>query len=1304
MKTRYLSVYILLALLFLISPIRIQAQLNPHASVTRGEKGVFYLLNGAVGSRDAAVSADGNYVSGDFTDGTKSIAGYIYDIAKDTTWITTPSVHLVSPDWYAGGSTIYKNGELLNVETRSGLDPSEQYAHTSIWAATPDLSKIMSLAYEQVEDPLTGEPMWVNFAYVVDGTSGKIIERVKPHWPMSTNPNIDNRAYGERVNGCNANGTILVGHSSLPGNFTNWSPVFWDLENDTSFSVGDPADLEGSLESTNNDGSVILGMASKKSILIHYDKAELSYTVEEIPYSPGKSFGILPGMSENGLVLFLQQSSGADPGSRQSYIYNMKDKSVTLLDDYIKELYGIEPPVPCFSASFISDDGRIISGWALQGGEDIPFLIIMDENQLFARPRNFYARQNLNTMQVELQWLAPMAGQYQLLGYNVYCDSVKLNEELIDASTCYFVQSSGIESGVHEYSVQAVYQEGVSDYADGSEILVVSDGGCLPVQTIGSDVRFNRYVEVFWDIPSSQKSNGVKDCWKSGNLYALDEGGVEGGQKSATVKSYYNKQIDLMRFNALNEYTISSAIVVGDRIYASDYNKNTISEYDYQSLNLIGTYEVEGVKCIYNMVHWNGKLYLASGNEEILEWDRASMSVSNRIKTKEGVSVRHLAYISELDGSKGGFAYGDWHSLHYCGRYGQTLDIEKTIDIDGLSISGTVYHEGLFYILSQSGSQKDELYVVDFSNKVYMGKKILSENSRVAGIEPVNGFIAGGMGLGILPDSTVALMTVLQFKSVGNHIAWWEIESAPDLLGYNLYRNGVRMNPEGEYIQGLSYADTILTPGVYVYTVEAVNKNGCSNMLETVKTEVSIAETGSCPGPEDLHAVESNHSVHLDWNYESEDGPRLVGFRVYRNDELLSDNLLDLKYDDYNLEKGNYVYRIEAYHENSCLSQDSIEIEVTYEGVGMPPSAFQVKLVDDNAGSPAVEASWDLPYFEEPLAIGYCQMPQRGVALQGYDSFYAVVGWDSSKLDMYRDLYLVGMEYFIGQDIKNITGLVYLNNELSYSKESSSRISENAWNTIMFDEYIPMDQPYEVVVGYKVEHEEGAQSVAVFDNGSSEEGYSDLISVDGQQWASISSMGYAHNWCINALVVKKRDLEMAKDALKKGEKTKLEVMRLGQFDLSLSEPVQVKRASSPSVKLQGFNFYRDDEKLNKEVLKDFSYRDENLEKGFHEYKVSAVYTDKEVECEPVLIDLGNLSNQKGGKCSHINVFPNPTVDRIYVKGQYTSVDIYTLTGTRVLHLDGTRKEIDLQGLTSGTYLIRFSLGEREVYVEKIVIG
>lgn len=80
------------------------------------------------------------------------------------------------------------------------------------------------------------------------------------------------------------------------------------------------------------------------------------------------------------------------------------------------------------------------------------------------------------------------------------------------------------------------------------------------------------------------------------------------------------------------------------------------------------------------------------------------------------------------------------------------------------------------------------------------------------------------------------------------------------LLGYNLYRNGSKIN--SGLINGTSYTDNSLPAGTYSYVVTAVYNEGESNGEGPVQVEVT---SGSLAAPTNLLANSNGANVNLNW-------------------------------------------------------------------------------------------------------------------------------------------------------------------------------------------------------------------------------------------------------------------------------------------------------------------------------------------------------------------------------------------------------------------------------------------------------
>jgi hypothetical protein len=1278
--------------------------------IMRGQRGKYIFFKEAAGIQLVYSSPDTRYIGGGRELDNNISIGFVYDIVSDSFFSTYPNSaqYIYSPNLYAGDNRIVKNGQVIPLDPVYHGTPSDYYESLGIWAATPNLDKFFVMGYNGLWDNPGNRIRMVNLMFVYD-SDGHVLDTIKPVWDMETEGESDvNAGYGERINACNSDGTVLVGHSCyVPGN-TNFTAAFWDLQNDTSFGMFESEEnCWGTLQAVNNDGSIIVGDIASKVWLIRYDRQAKSYTKEQIPYSPGMQYSLSSGISETGLILYVQQTSSAAIDSRETYLYNTADGEIIPLKDYCEELYGVEINYPTSTGMSISDNGRVITGWTYSNAIYYPYAIVLDSIQLYARPRNVAAKQLRGTSNISVTWQLPIKSMHTLTGFDVYRDGEKINSSLISESVKSY-EDIAVDAGVHNYSVKALYNDSVSDFSDEASVLVVEISGCLPVQKIESNVVYNRTVQVNWGLPSSQ----ISDIAAASGIAAKSAESASTVSASAQQKGgYVNNNLDIISMQEMKSYTSWSAIVVGDKLLVGENDRSGLKVYDAETYEFLETIDIDGVSNVYCMAVNGNNLYIANNTKTISIVNLTNMTLGNIISNRE-TNVLHIAYSPDLNGGSGGLYYGNAENLFSCNRMGLNRD---TIFMNSSTfvLSGTAYYDSALYMFSQTGKNNAQMLKFDVNTETVVWTKELNDYPKLSSLDK-DGFLPVGLTLCVLPDSTIALGGMISNSVEAKYFTLFELLSSPSIEGYNLYRDSVKLNDE--LIKGHYYEEDILSADTYTYTVEAVNSNGCRAMQDGVQTSVTIYPIGTCSGPRNLTADEIAHSAVLNWELP-EDQTGIVGFNIYKNGNKVADKIIDIKYIDFKIDTGHYTYVVEAFYQNSCVAADTVEITIKNEGEIMPPLNLAVtsEVVDSNANNGAgefnVSLTWDLPYFEAPLALGFSNIPYSGIALSG-TQMWAAIGWDRSQLDGYEDLYVIGMEYFIGTGIVTLDGFVFLNDTLVYMKRADEPVSEGSWNVILFDRQFSMNQPLEVALGYKVTYE-NSTSVAVMDLGP-KKGYSDLVSVDGVAWYNMQAvLGYDNNWCINALVVRKRDVQQVMQ--KNGAINIFSplVKRIGTNNSSIvSAPLSALSAAtdktaSATLRLNGFNIYRNDVQQNSSPETSLYYNDSGITGGDYSYRVSAVYNEgaEEVSSEPIVINLtgSGLGIEERAKEILISAYPNPANQVFYVNGDYKSLQITDLTGVTVKKQKNAVNSVYIGDLSAGTYLLRFTLHDSSVVVKKLVV-
>ncbi|MDE6515105.1 MAG: hypothetical protein K2L03_03615, partial [Bacteroidales bacterium] len=471
---------------------------------------------------------------------------------------------------------------------------------------------------------------------------------------------------------------------------------------------------------------------------------------------------------------------------------------------------------------------------------------------------------------------------------------------------------------------------------------------------------------------------------------------------------------------------------------------------------------------------------------------------------------RHMTYLPdfEFEGVKGVLLTGIWDEGFFYTTGGKKLG-SAGFDFTDLSVSGTAYHDGKLYVASQTGKYMNEIYTFDMATRRQIGEPVqvvedpavynlLSRDGEVSSMEGLA--YAGGLSSCTLEDGTVALCATYQCGYITSRLMFLELET-PGLGGYTLYRNGTVI---AENLKTRHFTDELNQAGEYQYTVK-VHADGKTSDFSPATT-VKIDNQGDCLAVKDLAAHETNRWVSLDWAVASSDttSGKIVGFTVFRNGtkiKTLWNEDVALFYNDLSdLKIGTpYTYRVETLYTSGCTASDSIEITLTDEGVAMAPFGLRINYkksaayTNDNK-TYDVTANWETPMFEEPLAIGYGTGQLIAFAGFGEDDplqYWAIVGWDARDLEVYEDLYLVGMEYMLGDNTRSFEAVVYIN-EKQVLRDPLKRTQAKAWQTVYFSQSFPMVQEKEVLLGYHITYHAGATPVAV-DLSESKRFYSDII-------------------------------------------------------------------------------------------------------------------------------------------------------------------------------------------------------------------
>lgn len=129
--------------------------------------------------------------------------------------------------------------------------------------------------------------------------------------------------------------------------------------------------------------------------------------------------------------------------------------------------------------------------------------------------------------------------------------------------------------------------------------------------------------------------------------------------------------------------------------------------------------------------------------------------------------------------------------------------------------------------------------------------------------------------------------------------------------------------------------------------------------------------------------------------------------------------------------------------------------------------------------------------------------------------------------------------------------------------------------------------------------------------------------------------------------------------------------------------------------LLGYNVYRDDVKINEELITICTFEDtQTEEETTYAYSVEAVYDDGcASQCDPIEFTTGGWGGVSENESMNINVYPNPAESLVNVTAEgLKNVELIDMMGRVISRNESSEAmmTIDLSNLTSGIYFLRIT--------------
>ncbi len=268
------------------------------------------------------------------------------------------------------------------------------------------------------------------------------------------------------------------------------------------------------------------------------------------------------------------------------------------------------------------------------------------------------------------------------------------------------------------------------------------------------------------------------------------------------------------------------------------------------------------------------------------------------------------------------------------------------------------------------------------------------------------------------------------------------------------------------------------------------------------------------------------------------------------------------------------------------------------EATAQAPTGLQALVEDDD-----VSLTWDEIF--EPFWMHWDDGVSVGMLGISSGNFDAAACWTSSELTDYDDLYITKVSAFIGSTLPGFQLKIWKGtnaNTLIYS-QTLSGLTAQSWNLIELDNPVQIDAAQDTYIGFSILNQPAGAYPLGRDAGPAVDGRGDMVSFDGVNWTELQLLGIDCNWNIQAFV-----------DISPGAKTTAKILNQSNHprwvqnskieSKHLIPPVSFNGNQNRAV--NGYNIYRNSEKINEELVNANSYMDENLAGGTYAYYVTAV--------------------------------------------------------------------------------------------------
>jgi hypothetical protein len=472
---------------------------------------------------------------------------------------------------------------------------------------------------------------------------------------------------------------------------------------------------------------------------------------------------------------------------------------------------------------------------------------------------------------------------------------------------------------------------------------------------------------------------------------------------------------------------------------------------------------------------------------------------------------------------------------------------------------------------------------------------------------------------------------------------------------------------------------------------------GFNKVTYLADIQVSTFQPQFCEKPVGLDGIANGKNAIITWSQPEPIDGTLLGYNVYRDDEKIGETPPSVKmYKDNNLANGIYIYKVSARYEHCPESELTAgKTVVIFVPQFCEPPVELTSIIEENN----VLLTWNEPVIDGTL-IGY---------------------------NIYRDEEkiaetLPSVKQYLDEELANGT-YVY---QVSAGYEHCGESELTAGKTVVV--FVPQFcekpisvavEPFDCGVTVSWDEPENIDGTLLFYRlymdgiltTTSEYPYTSIIHVITLN-PGYSTYNATHIFQVNAVYehcVSELTDEVTVDIICGPQLCEKPVELSGMAEENTAV-INWREPENIDGTLLGYNIYRDEIKINAELVEELEYRDKDLADGTYVYQIFAKYE----HCESELTDDVSITIITEAinefHADSFNIYPNPATNELQVtsdKLQVTSVEVFDVMGRNLLSSPVTRHSslvtIDVSHFPAGIYFVKIYTEEKQIVTKKLVV-